>query len=409
MKIGIMLRHFNQHGGGVKNYTNYLLDELFKLNSEHEFFLIYNNPKFIGTYNHHENVNEISIKISSKLLWDQIGVPWIHRKEKFDIIFNPKYSVPFLSSCPKVFVCHGLNSYLMPWGTKFLDRIYRKYIYPRYASVATSIIAVSNSTKKNLIDFLNVEKERIHTIHLGIHELYRQKIEEKKLESIKKEYKLPDKFFLYAGQIYPPKNFGRLLMAYSKVGPKLGIYLVVAGEHRWLCDEELEMVEKLGLSKWVIRPGWIKHSTLRHFFALADALLLPSLYEACPSPILEAMATGCPVVTSNRFGTEELAGDAAVLVDPEDIESIASGMENIAVNQQLRNELIKKGYERSNSFSWSKCAKMTLNVLEESAKIPKIKSKSVKVFKLKKKHKHLIIKPPAKLINVLILLINFLN
>ena len=87
MKIGIMLRHFNQHGGGVKNYTNYLLDELFKLNSEHEFFLIYNNPEFIGTYNHHENVTEISIKISSRLLWDQIGVPWIHHKEKFDIIF----------------------------------------------------------------------------------------------------------------------------------------------------------------------------------------------------------------------------------------------------------------------------------------------------------------------------------
>ena len=88
MRIGIMLRHFNQHGGGVKNYTNYLLDKLLSLNSSHEFILIYNNSKYIGTYSHYKNVREITVNISNKFLWDQIGIPWIERKEKLDIIFN---------------------------------------------------------------------------------------------------------------------------------------------------------------------------------------------------------------------------------------------------------------------------------------------------------------------------------
>ena len=117
MKIGIMLRHFNQHGGGVKNYTNYLLDELLILNSSHEFILMYNDKKYIGTYSKYKNVREITINIGNKLIWDQIGVPWVVRKEKIDIIFNPKYSLPLLANCPTVFVCHGLDWYLMPWGS----------------------------------------------------------------------------------------------------------------------------------------------------------------------------------------------------------------------------------------------------------------------------------------------------
>ncbi len=314
MKIGIMLRHFNQHGGGVKNYTNYLLDELLAIDSSHEFILIYNNKKFIGTYSRYKQVKEIALNIKSKFLWDQIGIPWIERKEKLDLIFNPKYSLPFLARCPTVFVCHGLDWYLMPWGSKKIDVINHRYLFPKYASKASSIIAVSNTARDHLIEFLNVEKERVQTIYLGIHDSYKHHVDDAELEKVKKEYKLPDKFFLFAGQIYPPKNFGRLLEAYAKVGPNYGIHLVVAGEHRWLCDEELEMVEKLGISKWVVRPGWIEHNKLHYFYSLAEALLLPSLYEACPSPILEAMATGCPVLTSNRYGTKELADRAAVLI-----------------------------------------------------------------------------------------------
>ena len=394
MKIGIMLRHFDQHGGGVKNYTTYLLNELLLLNSPHEFVLIYNNKKNIGIYSHYKNVKEIAVNIGNRFLWDQIGIPLVAKKEKFDIIFNPKYSLPLLANCPTVFVCHGMDWYLMPWGSKKVDILNYRYLFTRYAAKAASIIAVSNTARDHLIEFLNVDKERVQTVYLGIHESYRNTIEPNELSRVKEEYKLPEKYFLYAGQIYPPKNFGRLLQAYAKAGPKLGIYLVIAGEHRWLCNEELEMINQLKITEWVIRTGWIDNKTLRYFYYYAEALLLPSLYESFGLPILEAMVSGCPVLTSNRFGTKEIAGRAAFLVDPEDLDNISEGMVKIATDKELRKELINEGYKRANEFNWKKCAKETLKVLEKAVELPVVKHSSSKIKKLQSKNfNHMIIKP----------------
>ena len=103
---------------------------------------------------------------------------------------------------------------------------------------------------------------------------------------------MPERFFLYVGQIYPAKNFGRLLRAYAQIGPKSGIHLVVAGYPSYLYKKDLSLIGKLGLESWITQVGWIDHDTLPAFYVLARALLLPSLYEACPSPPIEAMAIG---------------------------------------------------------------------------------------------------------------------
>lgn len=393
MRIGIMLRHFNQPGGGVKNYTNNLLDELLSLESEHEFVLIYNNPKWIGTYKHCKNVREISLNISSRLLWDQIGIPWIQRKEKIDLIFNPKLTLPLLINCPAVFTCHGLNSYLMPWGAKRSDAFHQKYIYPRYVSKASFIIAVSDTAKEHMIKFLGTKEEKLQTVYLGISDIFKEKLNRDESYNIKLKYNLPERFFLFVGQIYPPKNFGRLLQAYAKVGPQNGVYLVVAGEPRWLFNKDIKMIDKLGISDWVINAGWVEHQELRYFYSLAAALILPSLYEACPSPILEAMATQCPIITANRYGTKELAGEAGILVDPEEIESIADGMKKI-VDANFSDELVKIGYSNVQNFSWRKCAEETLKVFEKAYTMKKVKRKSIKVFRNQGNYKQFIIHPP---------------
>jgi glycosyltransferase involved in cell wall biosynthesis len=394
MKIGIMLRHFSQPGGGVKNYTNNLLNELLSLESEHQFVLIYNNSKSVGTFQHYKNVKESAINIPSRLLWDQVGVPWIRQKEKIDIIFNPKLTLPLFMNCPSVFVCHGLNSYLMPWGAKRSFALHQKYIYPSYVAKAKMIIAVSETARRHMIDFLNVEEEKVHTVHLGLSNLFFKEPATDELNRIKLKYNLPEKFFLYAGQIYPPKNFGRLLQAFAKVGPENGIHLVVAGEPRWLFKEDVKMIDKLGISDWIINAGWVEHEELRYFYSLSEALVLPSLYEAFPSPIIEAMASRCPVVTSDRYGTKELAGDAGILVNPDDINDIANGMIKIIQDKNLRTELIRKGYNRSKQFSWRKCAEETLNVLEKAHSLPETKSSSFRIFKPQEKHKELIIQQP---------------
>jgi glycosyltransferase involved in cell wall biosynthesis len=364
MKIGIMLRHYDQHGGGVWVYTRNLLRELLALDTKHEFVLIYRNPKFVGTYSNGGNIREVAIWAPHITLWDQFAVRWVERQEKLDLIFNPKYSIPLTSRVRTVFVSHGLDWYVMPWASKWIDRVNHRFLFPRYARKADAIIAVSNTTRQHLIEYLNLEKSKIHTVYLGVGEEFKKLVLPEKLENVKASYKLPDRFFLYVGQIYPPKNFGRLIKAYAQVGPQMGIHLVVAGEHRWLSGEEIALINQLDLSRWVVRAGWIDHTDLPSFYTLAEVLLMPSLYEACPSPPLEAMACGCPVVTSNRFGTKEIAGDAAILVDPENIGSIAQGIRTIVTDLSHRQSLIEAGHNRVNNFSWEKCAQDTLKVLE---------------------------------------------
>jgi glycosyltransferase involved in cell wall biosynthesis len=248
--------------------------------------------------------------------------------------------------------------------TKFMDHLSHRYLVPHYTRKADAIIAVSETARQHMIEYLGVDEDRVHTIYMGVDEVFGKPLPQEKLEETRRAYQLPEKFFLYCGQIYPPKNFGRLLQAYAQVGPRLGISLVVAGSHTWLCEDEIGLIDKLGIKDWVVRPGWIDRETLPSFYALAEALLLPSLYESFGVPLLEAMASGCPIVTANRYGTAELAGDAAVLVNPEDVGHIAEGIHRVATDQELRKRLIGAGLERVKEFSWDKCARQTLEVLE---------------------------------------------
>jgi glycosyltransferase involved in cell wall biosynthesis len=183
---------------------------------------------------------------------------------------------------------------------------------------------------------------------------------------VRDRYQLPTRYFLYSGAVYPPKNFTRLVQAYAKVGPSRGISLVIAGgENRFLSEHELQEPARLGLGEWVKWCGWIDTQTLPAFYQMAEALLLPSLFESLGLPILEAMASGCPVVTSDRYGTKEIAQDAAVLVDPESVDAIAEGMLSVLDNAALRGRLIQAGLQRSVTFTWERCAAEILKVLTQ--------------------------------------------
>lgn len=366
MKIGIMLRHYDQHGGGLWVYTRNLLREMLALDTRHEFVLIYRDPKFVGTYGNGSRIREVAVEAANILLWDQLAVRKIEKKEKLDLIFNPKYSIPVQAKCRTVFVCHGLDWHVEPKWSPWMDRMSHRYLFPRYSRKADAIIAVSNTARKHVLEFLGVAEDRVHTVYHGVDEAFRKPIPREVLEEARRTYRLPERFFLYCGQIYPPKNFGHLLQAYARVGPELGVSLVVAGEHRWLCGDELALIDRLGISSWVVRPGWIDRDKLPAFYVLAEALLLPSLYESFGLPLLEAMASGCPVITANRYGTRELVRQAGFLVDPEDVGSIANGMRRVGTDHDLRQQLVEAGRERARGFTWKNCAQETLQVLERS-------------------------------------------
>jgi len=235
------------------------------------------------------------------------------------------------------------------------------------------VIAVSEVTRDHLIEFLHMPPERVTTVYTAIEDLFRTRVPEEVLDTVRGSYRLPERFVLYAGAVYPPKNFTRLVQAYAQVGPQHGVSLVIAGgENRFLSERELEEPARLGLGDWVRWTGWVDASTLAAFYQMAQALLMPSLFESFGIPIVEAMACGCPVVTSNCYGAREIAADAAVLVEPSSVEAIAAGLDRILHDQALRTRLIEQGYRRSSQFTWERCASQTLQVLERAAGAPSI-------------------------------------
>lgn len=363
-----MLRHYDQHQGGVRVYTRKLLRAMFDLRSGHEFVLLYRDPALVGTYGAEPGVTEAAFPARSVVGWDQLAVPAAVKRHRIDVLYNPKYSIPLRAGCPAVWVCHGLDWYVMPWASRYIDRLSHRVLVPRYASRAAAIIAVSEITRQHVMHYLRVPADRVVTVYSGVDDVFRQPQTDVRLAELRRRYALPERFLLYAGAIYPPKNFTRLIRAYAEVGPERGIPLVVAGgENRFLSERELQEPAVLGISDWVRRPGWIEQEELAGVYALADALLLPSLFESCGLPVLEAMAAGCPVVTADRYGTKELAENAAVLVNPDSVEAIADGIRRVLDDTALRARLVIAGRERSARFRWADCAAETVRVLERVA------------------------------------------
>ena len=367
MKIGIMLRHAEQHHGGVLVYTHNLLRETLALETPHEFVLIYRNPNLIGTYGDGDRVREIAIQAPSALVWDQLAVPWLDWKENFDVIFNPKFTVPFLSQAKKVFVLHGSEWFVIPEAYLWYSRWYNKPFTYLYCRTADAIITVSQVVKKDIVKFTGVQPEKVIPVHNGYDPHRFQVIaDSQRLAAVRQQYSLPEQFILWTGQLYPPKNIGRLLQAVATVKEKIPHMLVIAGEERWRYRQDLALIERLGIKDRIHFTGWVSHDELPAFYNLADLFVLPSLYEGFGIPLLEAMACGCPVLTATTGSPPEVVADAGYLVNPTNVEAIASGILEVLSNPVLREAMVTKGLERVKEFSWEKCARKTLTVLENA-------------------------------------------
>lgn len=365
MRLGVMLRHFDQHGGGVKVYTQELVKAMVALNTRHEIVLLFRNPARVGTFARSPLVREVLLQGGSIFYWDQLKVPRAAKQLGLDIVFNPKYSIPLFTRAKTAWICHGLDWYAMPEGSPLLDRMSHRFLVPRYAMQTDALFAVSETTRAHIMQYLRVPAERVHTIMSGVSDAFRAPIDAAQLETVRLRHKLPERYVLYCGAIYPPKNFTRLLRAYARVGPRLGAPLVIAGgTNRYLSAHELDEHKRLGIEEWVRWLGWLWNEELPALYRMADALLLPSLFESVGMPIIEAMAAGCPVLTSNRHGAREMGEGAALLVNPESTDEIAAGIERLLTDASLRDELRAAGVQRAQPFTWRRCASKVWEVLE---------------------------------------------
>ena len=368
MRIGIMLRHYEQHEGGVKHYTKTLLPFLFTLGAQHQYVLVYQNPKLLGTYAGYPNVEELVSRVPGTVLWDQLAVPWATRNQQLDIIFNPKFTVPLLHPAKKVFVLHGSEWFAIPRHFKWYDRVYCRTVVPWYCHRADAFITVANKVKDDAVQYVHADPGKIFPVYNAIDPRQFYLIEDQaRLAAVRQRYGLPERFVLWVGQIESRKNVKRLLRAFAEVAGEFPHRLVIAGEQRWSTREELSEVTALGLEQRIQFLGWVAHTDLPAIYRLADLFAFPSLYEGFGIPLVEAMACGCAILTANTCAPPEVVDGAGYLVDPYDVGAIAAGLRRTLGDPALRATMVARGLERAKDFSWEKCAREVLAVFDRVA------------------------------------------
>jgi glycosyltransferase involved in cell wall biosynthesis len=365
MKIGIMLRHYEQQEGGVKVYTKKLLPLLFSYGARHHYVLIYQNSKLLGTYAQYKNVEEVAVGLPGTVAWDQLAVPWVARKKQLDLIFNPKFTIPFFTKAKTMFVLHGSEWFVIPEHFLKHDQWYFNIFVPLYCRHSDAFAAVSNAVKADVVKHTGVDPRKVFPIHNGFDpDVFQPVRDPARLRAVRDKYKLPDRFILWCGQIESRKNVARLLRAFASIKDDVPHQLVLAGEQRWSTRAELQVMQDLQLQDRVYFPGWIQHGDLPAVYSLADLFAFPSLYEGFGIPLIEAMACGCPVVAADTCAAPEVLDGSGWLVDPLSVEDIAAGMKKVLFDPELRAAMVAKGIERSKAFSWEQCAKQVLAVFD---------------------------------------------
>lgn len=371
MRIGIMLRSIDEKGG-VGIYTRNIVKELLQIDSKNEYILFYANPSNLGLFSQHENVREVWVKGRNKVIWDQISIPRACRREKIDILFHPKFTVPLFAPCKTVMVVHGAD-WLIPEQAKFYpwwDVKYMQLLLPLYFRKSSAVISVSQETTDNFDRILKLPAGKLQTIYFAPARHFKRITDSAALQQVRERYQLPDRFILTLTKRKGDgrKNLAQVFKAYACYHERTQTpcKLIIGGKDCHLFREEYAIPEN-GYGKDILFPGWIDQMDLPAVFSLADLYLYPSNLEAFPIPITEAMACGTPILTSNVNGLKEIAGDAALLIDPNDTEGIANGIARILSDDPLLQSLSSKGLERSSLFSWDRCAKSTLQLLENVA------------------------------------------
>jgi glycosyltransferase involved in cell wall biosynthesis len=229
---------------------------------------------------------------------------------------------------------------------------------------ADALIAISESTRRDLIERMGAPADRVVVTRLGVDPDLARVTDTARLQTVRRRYGLPEQFVLSLGAMEPRKNLPRLLQAFAALAPALrkDFRLVVAGAQGWLNGSVHEQVQRLGLEESVRFAGYIEQEDLAALYSLATVFAYPSLWEGFGLPVLEAMACGTPVLTSNVSSLPEVTGDAALLVPPSDVDAIAERLTRLLEDEQLRRELSERGYRRAAQFSWERCARATLAV-----------------------------------------------
>ncbi|MFH1551277.1 MAG: glycosyltransferase family 1 protein [bacterium] len=375
MNIGIDIRVLARGARtGVEEYTISLLSHLLPIGPDINYQLFYNAYQKVRLDYPWLSLNNVFLrdfKIPNRFLFFSsryFNQPKIDKiLGNVDVYFNPHFfNSPLSKKCRKIITFHDLSFERYPEFFSLRKRLWQKFLMNarEEAKKADKIIAVSHSTKEDLIDIYGIEPEKIDVIYSGISSQFRQIIDnQEETKRIKTKYGLPDDFILYLGTIEPRKNIIGLIKAFELLRNDYSIKLVLAGVSGWLEQDIFKRAKESKYQKDIVFTGLIEPEDRPYIYNLALIFVYPSFFEGFGFPPLEAMACGIPVIVSNSSSLSEAVGDSALMVDPNNTDEIAWAMKITLTDTDLRKVFIKKGLEQVNKFSWQKTAEKTLDII----------------------------------------------
>ncbi len=373
MIIGIDIRPLLANNlTGVGIYTYEVLKNLLEIDQKNQYKLFFNSARSsdqtkIEELKKFPNVKIYKFNYPNKLL--NLAITFFNwpKLDKMvggcDLFWFPNLNFWSISkNCKSIITVHDLSFKKIPWAYSKKMSFWHKVVKPgQKLKSADKIIAVSNSTKKDLVEVYGIPENKVSVIYSGVN-VGRGTRDE---GLIKEKYSLPHKFILYLGTLEPRKNVEGIISAFEQITDS-GYSLVIGGGKGWLYRKIYKKASRSSAKDKIKFIDYVDPADRSALYQLADLFIWPSFYEGFGFPPLEAMSVGCPVITSTNSSLPEVVGDAAILVDPYNVKEITSAMNQILIDDQLRQNLINKSYQQVKKFDWQNTAKEILNIFEST-------------------------------------------
>jgi glycosyltransferase involved in cell wall biosynthesis len=359
------------HRGGFGRYVQELVRALLAVDDRAEYVAFYNDASAAQVDPPLDQLPHLTTKLANKpwrmsvLLAHLMGVSEDRRLPGIDVFHATDNVLPRLPRVKSVFALQDLIFRFYPKTHKPLNRWFLTLMMPRFLQAADAVISISESTKKDAMRLYGLDEARIRVIYPGVNPTFRKRSPEA-MAAVCQKYGLPDCFILYVGTIEPRKNLTSLLEAYQALKNQgTECKVVIVGKKGWLYEGFFRRLRDLGLEDAVIFPGFVPDEDLSAFYSAAKLFVYPSLYEGFGLPVVEAMACGAPVITSDTSSLPEVAGDAALLVEPTSVEALVAAMRGVLDNTALRAKMRTRGLEQAARFTWEETARRTAEVYRE--------------------------------------------
>ncbi len=366
MKVGITTAFFRNYRAGTWVYAKNLVQAMDGLAAgDRGFFTVdYLDVPITGLANiRHRRYGGV-MNTPAKIVWPNLILPDRAGRDGFDLIHATTHYGTFVPCRYKnVITVTDVSPLLHPETHGRLQGMYHRHIFPQVLKRADAVVTISASSKKDIVSCCGIGEDKVHVIHLGVEARFVPGVG----GDSEVARRLPDRYILNIGTLEARKNLPRLLEAFA-VARKKGLdrKLLIGGAAGWRLSNLAAVVEKHRLEEDVVFLGYVKDEELPILYGRAEFFVYPSLYEGFGLPILEAMACGTPVITSDCSSMPEVAGEAAMLVDPYDVTALAEKMLALASDKELVLSLRSRGIERARLFSWEKTAEETIALYERT-------------------------------------------